>query len=171
MIKWTSRGNKRKITEITSKSPRGITILIYKICVFEPARPNHNRPIKDRKKSIEHQQETQGTTNRKHIKFSEYIVIIIAIVSTITGDIIIGRFLSLVAPVLRRGLGFLCRPKTPPIRLAAVQWRVFVSVSYVVQKNNVNLNIFVPRYQNINVLVCRVWMALSKSKQFKCKSK
>ena len=99
---------------------------MYKFFVFGPPRPNHNKPNEILKKLNEHQEETKGKIKNTHpihpatsqytfIRFvcSDRLVHITtnAIVSTIIGDIIIERFLPPVAPVRRRGLGFLCRPK------------------------------------------------------------
>ena len=47
-------------------SPRGITIHIYKFCVFGPPRPNHNKPNEILKKLNEHQEETNGKRKKIH---------------------------------------------------------------------------------------------------------
>ena len=45
-------------------SPRGITIHIYKFCLFGTPRPNHNKPNAMIKKLNEHRFETKGTTQK-----------------------------------------------------------------------------------------------------------
>ena len=65
-MKYKSRGIKRKKKEHTSNSPSGITIHIYKLFVFGPPRPNHNKPNEILKNINEHQIETKGTIHKTH---------------------------------------------------------------------------------------------------------
>ena len=128
-IKGKQTGKERQHIKFTP----GITIHIYKVCVFGPPRPHHNKPNGTRKKPNEHQGHYHNHRHRQHHHRRHYH-------RTLPAP---GRFRP------ATGSRFLMSPKkTSTTRLAAVL-----------------------RHQNISFLVCRIWMALSKSMQNRRKSK